>query len=148
MTRRLLLQCLGTALLLAGFAKRAFAVDFPDWYTVANAAALKTTKVHQDMLRRGDNPNFTDSAGRTPLGYAASFGNVAMMKVLLDDARAHRFPRQFPPHALHSAAELGRSRDHSRFARREIAGRRHRAAGHHAADARRRQQQGRSRQSC
>jgi ankyrin repeat protein len=107
MTRRLLLQCLGTALLLAGFAKRAFAIDFPDWYTLANAAAQNKTEDVENMLRRGDNPNFTDSAGRTPLGYAASFGNVAMMKLLLDSRARVDFRDNFHRTPLHWAAESG-----------------------------------------
>ena len=74
MTRRLLLQCLGTALALAGFGTRAFAIDFPEWYTLANAAAQNKTEDVAGMLRRGDNPNFTDSAGRTPLDYARGVG--------------------------------------------------------------------------
>ena len=107
MTRRLLLQCLGTVLLLAGSAARAFAIDFPDWYTLANAAAQNKTEDVEMMLRRGDNPNFTDGAGRTPLGYAASFGNTAMLKALLDNRARTDYRDNFGRIPLHWAAELG-----------------------------------------
>ena len=107
MTRRLLLKCLGTVLLLAGSTARAFAIDFPDWYTLANAAAQNKTDDVQMMLRRGDNPNFTDGAGRTPLGYAAGFGNGAMLKALLDNGARIDYRDNFGRIALHWAAELG-----------------------------------------
>jgi ankyrin repeat protein len=109
MTRRLLLQCLGTVLLLAGSAARAFAIDFPDWYTLANAAAQNKTDDVAMMLRRGDNPNFTDGAGRTPLGYAAGFGNAAMLKALLDNGARIDYRDGFGRIALHWAAELGQA---------------------------------------
>ncbi len=81
MTRRLLLQCLGTALLLAGFGQRAFAIDFPDWYTLA----------------------------RTPLGYAAGFGNAAMLKLLLESGARVDYRDTFGRMALHWAAEGGQA---------------------------------------
>jgi uncharacterized protein len=107
MTRRLLLQCLGTLLLLAGSASRAFAIDFPDWYTLANAAAQNKTDDVEMMLRRGDNPNYVDGAGRTPLGYAAGFGNARMVKSLLDNGARIDYRDSFGRIALHWAAELG-----------------------------------------
>lgn len=109
MTRRLLLQFLGAALLLAGSARRALAIDFPDWYTLVNAAAQNKTADVEMMLRRGDNPNYTDSAGRTPLGYAASFGNVAMVKALLENGARIDYRDNFGRMALHWAAELGQA---------------------------------------
>jgi len=107
MTRRLLLQCLGTAVLLAGSAARALALDFPEWYTIANAASQNKTEDVELMLRRGDNPNFTDDSGRTPLGYAASLGNTAMLKALLDNRARVDYRDKFGRIALHWAAELG-----------------------------------------
>jgi uncharacterized protein len=109
MTRRLLLQCLGTVLLLAGSAARALAIDFPDWYTLANAAQQNKTDDVAMMLRRGDNPNFTDGAGRTPLGYAASYGNAAMLKALIDNGARIDYRDNFGRIALHWAAELGQA---------------------------------------
>jgi ankyrin repeat protein len=109
MTRRLLLQCLGTVLLLAGFGRRAWAIDFPDWYTLANAAAQNKTEDVEMMLRRGDNPNFTDGAGRTPLSYAASFGNAAMVKALLGNGARIDYRDNFGRMALHWAAEGGQA---------------------------------------
>ena len=107
MTRRWLLKCLGAVLLLAGSAARAFAIDFPDWYTVANAAAQNKTADVEMMLRRGDNPNFTDDSGRTPLDYAAGFGNTQMLKALLDYRARVDYRDKFGRMALHWAAELG-----------------------------------------
>jgi uncharacterized protein len=107
MTRRLLLQLFGAALLLAGSARRALAIDFPDWYTLANAAAQNKTDDVEMMLRRGDNPNYTDGAGRTPLGYAAGFGNAAMVKALLAGGARIDYRDNFGRMALHWAAELG-----------------------------------------
>lgn len=109
MTRRLLLQGLATALALAGFGTRAFAIDFPEWYTLANAAAQNKTEDVAGMLRRGDNPNFTDSAGRTPLGYAAAFGNAAMLKALLESGARVDYRDNFGRTALHWAAEGGQA---------------------------------------
>ena len=107
MTRRLLLQCLGTLLLLAGSVARAVAIDFPDWYTLANAASQNKTEDVQMKLRRGDDPNFTDGAGRTPLGYAASFGNTTMLKALIDNRARVDYRDKLGRIALHWAAELG-----------------------------------------
>jgi uncharacterized protein len=109
MTRRLLLQGLATALVLAGFGRRAGAVDFPEWYTLVNAAAQNKTEDVEMMLRRGDNPNYTDSTGRTPLDYAASFGNAAMVKALLDNGARVDYRDNFGRTALHWAAEVGQS---------------------------------------
>jgi ankyrin repeat protein len=109
MMRRLLLQGLGMSLLLAGFGRRAKALDFPDWYTMANAAALNKTEDVEGMVRRGDNPNFTDGQGRTPLDYAAIFGNAAMMKLLLDGGARVDYRDNFGRIPLHWAAESGQA---------------------------------------
>lgn len=109
MTRRLLLQLFGAALLVVGPAARALALDFPEWYTLANAAAQNKTEDVAEMLRRGDNPNFTDGAGRTPLGYAASFGNSAMVKALLENGARIDYRDTFGRMALHWAAEAGQA---------------------------------------
>ncbi len=109
MTRRLLLQRLATALVLAGFGRRAVALDFPDWYTLANAAAQNKTEDVAGMLQRGANPNVTDGAGRTPLGYAAAFGNSAMLKLLLEAGARVDYRDSFGRMALHWAAEAGQA---------------------------------------
>jgi ankyrin repeat protein len=80
----------------------------PDWYTLANAAAANKTEDVAAMVRRGDNPNFTDSFGRTPLGYAAAFGNVQMIKLLLDGGARVDYRDKFGSTPLHWAAEAGK----------------------------------------
>ncbi|HEX7967598.1 MAG TPA: ankyrin repeat domain-containing protein, partial [Stellaceae bacterium] len=109
MTRRLLLAWLGTALALAASGGQASAIDFPDWYTVVNAASQNKTDDVAMMLRRGDNPNDVDSAGRTPLDYAATFGNVTMAKMLLDGGARPDYRDNFGRIALHWAAETGQA---------------------------------------
>src|SRR5260221_13393911 len=109
MRRRLLLRLLATALALAGFGRRAVSLDFPDWYTLANAAAQNKTEDVAGMLQRGANPNVTDGAGRTPLGYAAAFGNSAMLKLLLEAGARADYRDSFARTAPHWAAETGQA---------------------------------------
>ncbi len=109
MTRRVLLAWLGAALTLAVAKGRALAIDFPDWYTLANAASQNKTDDVAMMLRRGDNPNNVDSTGRTPLDYAATFGNVAMAKMLLEARARPDYRDDFGRIALHWAAESGQA---------------------------------------
>ncbi len=96
------------ALCLGPVAARA-QLSFPDWYTLANAAAQNKTEDVAALLRRGDNPNFLDSFGRTPLSYAAAFGNTAMVKLLLDGDARIDYRDTFGSTALHWAAEIGRT---------------------------------------
>jgi uncharacterized protein len=109
MTRRLLLALLAIAPTLAMLVPSAVALDFPEWYTLANAASQNKTDDVLMMLRRGDNPNFTDSTGRTPLDYAASFGNTAEIKALLEGGARIDFRDGFGRIAIHWAAEAGQA---------------------------------------
>lgn len=84
-------------------------MTFPDWYTIANAAANNRANEVGYLLRRGDNPNFADSTGRTPLDYAAAFGNTAMLKLLLDGGARVDYRDKFGSTALHWAAERGQN---------------------------------------
>ena len=78
LSRRLTPGLLALALLLLAPSRgQAQLMTFPEWYTLANAAANNRPDEVAFILRRGDNPNFIDSTGRTPLGYAAANGNVA-----------------------------------------------------------------------
>ena len=99
---------LGVALGL--MASRATAqTDANAWYTVAVAASLnKTAQVQALLLEHSNDPDAIDSTGgRTALGYAASFGNMTMAQMLLDNG-AHVDARDsFGSIALHWAAERG-----------------------------------------
>src|SRR5690348_6108771 len=98
---------LGAALaLMAG--RPAFALDFPAWYTIGNAASLNKTDDVLFLLHRGDNPNMQDGKGRTPLDYAASFGNAPMAKMLLDNGARTDYRDNFGNTPLHWAAEGGK----------------------------------------
>jgi len=81
---------------------------FPDWYTLATAAAKDKTDEVAQLLRRGDNPNFLDGLGRSPLSYAAASGNTAMIKLLLDGGARIDYRDGFGSTPLHWAAESGR----------------------------------------
>jgi len=108
-TRRLLLT---GALVLALGAARAVADDgsgglFTDWYNMAQSARENKTDQVLTFIHRGDNPNFLDEAGRSPLDYAASFGNVVMAKMLLDAGARPDYRDKFGSTPLHWAAEGG-----------------------------------------
>ena len=81
--------------------------SFPDWYTLANACANNKPDEVAYLLRRGDNPNFTDPGGRTPLDYAAEHGNTQIIKMLLDGGARTDYRDKFGSTALHWAAERG-----------------------------------------
>lgn len=103
--RRALLAMLGAA--LAARPARAQEKLFSDWYTMANAAAENKTGDVANFLRKGENPNFLDHDGRTPLDYAANFGNTAMIKLLLDGGARIDYRDKYGATALHWAAEGG-----------------------------------------
>lgn len=84
-------------------------ITFPDWYTLANAASQNKVDDVASLLRRGDNPNFLDSAGRSPLSYAAALGNTTMIRLLLDYYARIDYRDKFGSTPLHWAAENGRS---------------------------------------
>lgn len=97
------------ALALVQSTARAQLFSFPDWYTLANAASQNKLGDVQALLNRGDNPNFVDGAGRTPLGYAAALGNAAMAQLLLEHGARVDYRDNFGNTALHWAAENGRT---------------------------------------
>ena len=105
--RRSVVLWLGASLALLA-ARPALALDFPDWYTIGNAASLNKTDDVLFMLRRGDNPNMYDGNGRTPLDYAASFGNAPMAQALLENGARADYRDTFGNSALHWAAEGGK----------------------------------------
>lgn len=95
---------------LAGLAPRpSFAqlFSFPTWYTLANAASDNKPDAVAYILRRGDNPNFLDPGGRTPLDYAAEHGNTEIIRMLLDAGARIDYRDKFGATALHWAAERG-----------------------------------------
>ena len=57
--------------------------------SVFSAAAQNQTGDVERMLRLGDNPNGVDGTGRSPLGYAALYGNTEMTKALLAGGEQH-----------------------------------------------------------
>jgi uncharacterized protein len=104
-TRRALLAVLSAALGLApGLAR---AQKLFDWYSMANAAAENKTDDVANFLRKGDNPNFLDNDGRTPLDYAANYGNAAMITLLLEGGARIDYRDKFGGTALHWAAQGG-----------------------------------------
>ena len=106
-SRRSVVLWLGASLALL-VARPALALDFPDWYTIGNAASLNKTEDVLFMLHRGDNPNMHDGNGRTPLDYAASFGNAPMAKMLLENGARTDYRDKFGNTPLHWAAEGGK----------------------------------------
>jgi len=88
---------------------RAQLMSFPEWYTLANAAANNKSDEIAFMLRRGDNPNFDDPRGRTPLSYVAAVGNTEAVKLLLDGGARIDYRDGSGATALHWAAQFGRN---------------------------------------
>ena len=83
--------------------------QFDAWYTVAIAASHNSIDQVQAVLIRGsaDLDGVDSTGGRTALDYAASFNNVAMGKLLLEQG-AHVDARDpGGSTALHWAAERG-----------------------------------------
>jgi ankyrin repeat protein len=110
LSRRLVpgLLALALVLLLAPGRGQAQLMTFPEWYTLANAANNSRADEVAFILRRGDNPNFIDSTGRTPLGYAAANGNATIVKLLLDGGARTDYRDGFGSTPLHWAAQSGR----------------------------------------
>jgi ankyrin repeat protein len=102
------LLALALVLMLAPGRGQAQLMTFPDWYTLANAVANNRADEVAFILRRGDNPNFVDGTGRTPLGYAAFNGNAAIVTLLLDGGARADYRDSFGSTALHWAAQTGR----------------------------------------
>ena len=96
---------LGALVLVTGDA----AAQFDAWYTVAIAASHNSLEQVQAVLVRGnaDLDGVDSTGGRTALDYAASFNNLAMATLLLDQG-AHVDARDpSGGTALHWAAERG-----------------------------------------
>ena len=81
--------------------------DLSDWYSVASAAARNKTDDVQSLLIAGKTADVTDTTGQTPLGYAASFGNVEMARILLKYNAPVDRRDQFGNAPLHWAAQRG-----------------------------------------
>ena len=108
-TRRTVLAGLAIVPMLAPVHAARAEISFPDWYTLANAASQNKIEDVAALLRRGDNPNFLDGAGRSPLSYAAALGNTAIIKLLLDYYARIDYRDKFGATPLHWAAENGRN---------------------------------------
>jgi uncharacterized protein len=110
MRRRALLASLPLALAAASAAAQSMplgGLSFDTWYTVVTAASQNKVDDVRKLLVRGDNPDTTDGEGRTPLLYAANFGNAEMAQLLIDRG-AHIDARdKFGNTPLHWAAERG-----------------------------------------
>jgi uncharacterized protein len=109
--RRMVTTALAGALvlLLAPGHGRAQLFTFPDWYTLASAAANNRADEVAFILRRGDNPNFLDGMGRPPLSYGAANGNIEIVKLLLASGARADFRDAFGGTPLHWAAQAGRN---------------------------------------
>ena len=81
--------------------------DLSGWYNVATAAARNQTDYVRSLLIAGNTADVTDSDGQTPLGYAASFGNVEMAQLLLHYNAPVDRRDQFGNAPLHWAAQRG-----------------------------------------
>lgn len=110
-SRRAALRFIATTMTLAAVLAprpgRAQLFNFPDWYTLANACANNKPGEVAFLLRRGDNPNFSDPGGRTPLDYAAEHGNTEIIEMLLKGGARTDYRDKFGSTALHWAAERG-----------------------------------------
>ncbi len=78
-----------------------------DFSTMATVAAQNKTDEVAAFVHRGDSPNFVDSQGRSPLDYAAGFGNMVMIQMLLDGGARTDFRDKTGSTPLHWAAEAG-----------------------------------------
>jgi len=107
--RAVLALSIAVGLGLAPGGSRAQLMTFPEWYTLANAAANNRPDEVAYILRRGDKPNFLDGLGRPPLSYAAANGNVAIIRMLLDGGARVDMRDQFGATPLHWAAQAGRT---------------------------------------
>jgi len=72
---------------------------------LAAAVLTKDHRVARRLLKQGVDPNTTDVIGRTPLHYAANYGNPTTVRILLDaGANPHirdfkgRTPRELAIH--------------------------------------------------
>ncbi len=82
-------------------------VDFSSWSNVATSAARNHTDDVRAQLIAGKTPDITDDTGQTPLGYAASFGNVEMAQILIKYSAPVDRRDQFGDTPLHWAAQRG-----------------------------------------
>jgi ankyrin repeat protein len=78
-----------------------------DFNSLFSASSQNQTQEVEQLLRRGDNPNGLDTGGRSPLGYAALYGNTDMTKALLASGARPDFRDKFGNTALHWAAANG-----------------------------------------
>ena len=82
-------------------------VDMSGLYSLPDAASRNKAEDVKVMLAAGKNPDVADDTGQTPLGYASSFGNLAMVQSLL----AYHAPVDrrdgFGSTPLHWAAQRG-----------------------------------------
>jgi ankyrin repeat protein len=74
-------------LMLGAPARLALAQAFvpTDWYTMVNAAQQNKTEDVKKFIAQGQTPNKADDLGRTPVSYAAGYGNIEMLQALIDD---------------------------------------------------------------
>jgi ankyrin repeat protein len=81
--------------------------DLSGFYTIVQAAARNKTDDVRAMLMAGKSPDAADADGQTPLGFAASLGNVEMAQLLLKYNAPVDRRDQFGNTPLHWASQRG-----------------------------------------
>jgi ankyrin repeat protein len=94
-------------MILAATAPALADLDLSLWYDVVMAASRNKTDDVTAMLVAGKTANDVDDKGQSPLGYAASFGNVEMTRVLLKYGAPVDLRDLFGNSPLHWAAQRG-----------------------------------------